>query len=165
MKKTTIFKSLIDILYILHVIGLIGILFILPFGTVQLNQDTMNIEDWSLLHWSIVVLSLSAYLLFLRGLYFLRKMARFLLSNNYFSLDTIASLKKSGKNFLYTGIISFTLIVILWTSKLSGEKFNFTYDKDVIIPLFLSIIGIFFIIQSNALILAKGMKEENELTV
>jgi hypothetical protein len=39
------------------------------------------------------------------------------------------------------------------------------YDNNLLIPLFLSIIGMFFIIQSNALNLAKGIKEENELTV
>lgn len=165
MKKAILFKTLVDILYILHFIGLIGIIFIIPFGTVNINQVNMSVEDWSLFYWSIFIVSLFAYIIFLRGLYFLRKMARFLLTNKYFSDNTIENLKKSGNNFLYTGIISFALIVVLWISKLTGGKFELIYDNNLLIPLFLSIIGMFFIIQSNALNLAKGIKEENELTV
>ena len=165
MKKAILFKTLVDILYILHFIGLIGIIFIIPFGTVNINQVNMSVEDWSLFYWSIFMVSLFAYIIFLRGLYFLRKMARFLLTNKYFSDNTIENLKKSGNNFLYTGIISFALIVVLWISKLTGGKFELIYDKNLLIPLFLSIIGMFFITQSNALNLAKGIKEENELTV
>lgn len=84
----------------------------------------MSVEDWSLFYWSIFIVSLFAYIIFLRGLYFLRKMARFLLTNKYFSDNTIENLKKSGNNFLYTGIISFALIVVLWISKLTGGKFE-----------------------------------------
>lgn len=165
MKKAILFKTLVDILYIVHFIGLVGILFMIPFGTVNINQVNMNVEDWSIFYWSIFIVSLFAYIIFLRGLYFLRKMARFLLTNKYFTENTIKNLKKSGNNFLYTGIISFALIIALWISKLTGGKFELMYDNNLLIPLFLSIIGMFFIIQSNALNLAKGIKEENELTV
>lgn len=165
MKKVILFKTLVDILYILHFIGLIGVLFIIPFGTINSNQINMSVDDWSLFYWSIFIVSLFAYIIFLRGLYFLRKMARFLLMNKYFSDDTIETLKKSGTHFLYTGIISFALIVVLWISKLTRGKFELIYDNNLLIPLFLTLIGMFFIIQSNALNLAKGIKEENELTV
>lgn len=165
MKKAILFKTLVDILYIVHFIGLVGILFMIPFGTVNINQVNMNVEDWSIFYWSMFIVSLFAYIIFLRGLYFLRKMARFLLTNKYFTENTIKNLKKSGNNFLYTGIISFALIIALWISKLTGGKFELMYDNNLLIPLFLSIIGMFFIIQSNALNLAKGIKEENELTV
>lgn len=165
MKKTILFKTLVDILYILHFIGLIGIILIIPFGTVHINQVNINVEDWNLFYWLVFIVSLFAYIIFLRGLYYLRKMARFLLSNKYFSDSIIQNLKKSGNHFLYTGIISFTLFIALWISKLTGGKFELIYDNNLLIPLFLTIIGMFFIIQSNTLNLAKGIKEENELTV
>ena len=38
MKKTILFKTLVDILYFLHFIGLLGIILILPFGIVNINQ-------------------------------------------------------------------------------------------------------------------------------
>jgi hypothetical protein len=165
MKKALLFKTLVDILYVLHFIGLFGIIFTIPFGTVNINQVKVNVEDWSLFYWSIFIVCLIAYIIFLRGIYFLRKMARFLLTNKYFSDSTINNLKNSGNNFLYTGIISFALIVASWIGKLTGGKLELIYDSNLLIPLFLSIIGIFFIIQSNALNLAKEIKEENELTV
>jgi hypothetical protein len=165
MKNTILFKTLVDILYILHFIGLVGIIFIIPFGIVNINQVNINVEDWSLFYWLISIISLITYILFLRGLYYLRKMARFLLTNKYFSEKIIANLKKSGIHFLLTGIISFLLFFILWINKLYGGKFELTYDSNLLIPLFLTIIGMFFIIQSNTLDLAKNIKKENELTV
>jgi len=165
MKNTILFKTLVDILYILHYIGLVGIIFIIPFGIVNINQVNMNVEDWSLFYWFISIISLITYIIFLRGLYYLRKMARFLLTNKYFSGKIIENLKKSGNHFLLTGIISFALFFILWLNKLYGGKFELIYDTNLLIPLFLTIIGMFFIIQSNTLVLAKNFKEENELTV
>ena|SRR5690554_5131809 len=165
MKRIILFKTLIDILYILHFIGLIGIVFILPFGVVTINQVDVEVKDWGLFYWLIVVVSLIAYIIFLRGLYYLRKMARFLLSNKYFSKKIIKNLKKSGSHFLLTGIISFALLAAIWVNKLFGGKIELIYDANLFIPLFLTIIGLFFIIQSNTLDLAKNIKDENELTV
>lgn len=165
MKKAILFKTLVDILYILHFIGLIGILIIIPFGAINNNQENINAENWNLFHWLVIIVSICAYIIFLRGLYYLRKMARFLLSNKYFSDSIIQYLKKSGNHFLYTGIISFTLFFAFWINKLTGGKFELVYETNLLIPLFLTIIGMFFIIQSNTLNLAKGFKEENELTV
>lgn len=165
MKNAILFKTLVDILYILHFIGLIGIIFIIPFGIVNINQVNMTVEDWSLFYWFISIISLITYIIFLRGLYYLRKMARFLLTNKYFSEKIIKNLKKSGNHFLLTGIISFALFFILSLNKLYGGKFELIYDSNLLIPLFLTIIGMFFIIQSNALVLAKNIKEDNELTI
>lgn len=165
MGKTIFFKTLVDILYIFHFIGLLGILFIVPLGTVYVDQVNIPVEDWNLLYWAVFIVSLIGYIIFLRGLYFLRKMARFLLSNKIFSEITIQNLKKAGNHFLYTGIISFTLFITMWINKLIGGKFELIYNDNIFISLFLTIIGIFFIIQSNTLNIAKGLKEENDLTV
>ncbi len=165
MKKTILFITLVDVLYTLHFVGLIGIIFIIPFGIDNINQVNMNIEKLSVFDWIIFVMALITYVIFLRGLYYLRKMARFLLSNKYFSEKIIMNLKKSGNHFLLTGIISFSLYVAIWLSKIYGGKFELSYDANLIIPLFLTITGLFFIIQSYTLALAKKIKEENELTV
>lgn len=165
MKKSLAFKTLVEILYVLHFVGLIGIVFIIPFGVVNINMVNMNVEEWSLFYWLITIITLITYVIFLRGLYYLRKMAKSLLSNKYFSGNIIKNLKKSGNHFLITGSISFGLYVVLWLHKLYGGKFQLIYDANLFIPLFLMIIGIFFIIQGNTLDLAKSIKEENELTV
>jgi len=165
MRKAILFKTLVDIIYILHFLGFLGVLFTIPFGVININQVNSQLGEWNLFFWLITFISFIAYLIFLRGLYFLRKMARFLLSNKYFSVNIIHNLKKSGNHFLYTGIISFILVIAIWISKLYGNQFELIYDINLLIPLFLTIIGMFFIIQSNTLNLAKGLKEENDLTV
>lgn len=68
-------------------------------------------------------------------------------------------------HFLCTGILSFLLMILLWIAKLYNGKLELTYDLNFMIPLFLMIIGLFFMIQSRTLVLAKNFKEENELTV
>ncbi len=165
MKKAILFKTLVDILYILHFTGLIGIIFIIPFGIVNINQVNMNVEDWNLFYWVIFIASLITYVIFLRGLYYLRKTAKHLLLNKYFSENIIHNLKETGNHFLLTGIILLTLFIAIWVKKLYGGKLELIYDSNLLIPLFLTIIGMFFIIQSNTLVMAKSIKEENELTV
>lgn len=165
MKKSILFKSLVDILFYLHIIGFLGILIIIPFGVVNINQVNMKVEDWTLLSIIIAVVSLLIYVVFLIGLFYLRKTARFLMSNKYFSERIIKNLKKSGIYFLGAGVLSFLLIILFWIAKLYDGKFKLVYDLDFMIPLFLMIIGLFFIIQSETLLLAKNFKEENELTV
>ena len=142
-----------------------SLILILPFGIVNINQANISVEEWSFFNWIIVIVSLTTYIIFLIGLYYLRKMARFLLSNKYFSDLIINNLKKSGTHFLLTGILSLFLIILLWISKLYDGKLELVYDINFMIPLFLMIIGMFFIIQSKTLLLAKSIKEENELTV
>ncbi|MFT5918101.1 MAG: hypothetical protein ACI81T_004618, partial [Bacteroidia bacterium] len=49
--------------------------------------------------------------------------------------------------------------------RMTNGKLALSYDVNLMIPCFLVIIGLFFVIQSEALLTAKGSKEENELTV
>ena len=92
-------------------------------------------------------------------------MARHLLANKYFSKQTIKNLKISGTHFSLAGILSLVIIFLAWIGKLYDGKLELIYDLNLMIPLFLLIIGLFFIIQSEALLVAKNFKEENELTV
>lgn len=165
MKNTILFKSLIDILYFLQIPGLLVVILIIPFGTFNINQANFNIGDLTLIHWVILIISLICYICFLRGLYYLRKVARFLLSKKYFADSIIVNLKKSGSHFLYTGIIYFILLLTKWLNNIYQGKLEFSYSDSSMTPLFITIIGLFFIIQSRTLILAKEMKEENDLTV
>lgn len=166
MKKPFLFKVLIDILIFLYFIGLIGLVIAIPLKKCIISPVKICIVDWTLFYWFIAIISIIAYVIFLKGLYHLRKVARFLTSKKYFSKIIITNLKKSGNLFLLTGTLYFSIIIALWINRLIEEKiFEIGYDMDLIGPLFLIIIGIFFIIQSKTLLLAKNFKEENELTI
>ncbi|PTM02968.1 MAG: hypothetical protein DA405_11745 [Bacteroidetes bacterium] len=165
MKKTILFKSLVDVLYTLQVIGFIAVLIMIPFGLVNITNENASAEKWDLFYWLVFTFTLVKSLVFLRGLYFLRRIARILLSDKYFSEDIIRYLRKSGNHFLLSSLISFALILAQWIGKIVDGKIELGYDQELLVPLFLAIIGIFFIIQSGTLDLAKSLKEENELTV
>ncbi len=165
MKKTILFKTLVDILYYLHFLGLLGMFLIIPFDVMNINQVNLKIEDWNFFHWLILLVSIIVYIIFLRGLYFLRKTAKFLLFNNHFSKDLSTSLNKSGNHFLITGLFSFLLMIAFSIFKITQGKIELIHNFNSMTPLFLMIIGLFFIIQSKTLEIAKNYKEENELTV
>jgi len=165
MKKTILFKKLIDTLYILYFILLIGIILMISFGSGKSTINQVNIEDWGFVLWFIGIVAFIANIIFLRGLYYLRKMTKFLLSKKYFSDMIIMNLKKSGNHFFVSGIIFFVLYIITWLNKLYEDKSVINFNNNLLIPLFLIIIGVFFIIQSNTLNLAKHIKKENELTI
>jgi len=167
MKKAFLFKSLIDILFFLHAFALPGFLVLLPLGASSgyYSEIHFDVENWSFLFWSLLVISLIIYIVFLRGLYFLRIVARFLMSKKYFTDKFILNIKKTGVHFLTAGVLYFILLSGIWINKIIGGKFEINYNTNTVFPLFIIVIGLFFIIQSKTLLLAKSFKDENELTV
>ena len=165
MKKSFLFKSLVDYLYILNVGGFLLLLITISFGFVEINEIKGSDEDWSVLAISISCVSALTCIVFLRGVYYLRKIARHLLTNKYFSKQIIKYLKISGTHFLLAGVMFVVIMILGWIGKLREGLFEFVYDTNLMVPLFLMIIGLFFMIQSEALLVAKNFKEENELTV
>ena len=165
MKKSFFFKSLVDYLYILNVGGFLLLLITISFGFVEINEIKGSDEDWSVLAISISCVSALTCIVFLRGVYYLRKIARHLLTNKYFSKQIIKYLKISGTHFLLAGVMFVVIMILRWIGKLRAGLFEFVYDTNLMVPLFLMIIGLFFMIQSEALLVAKNFKEENELTV
>ena len=165
MKKSFLFKSLVDYLYILNVGGFLLLLITISFGFVEINEIKGSDEDWSVLAISISGVSALTCIVFLRGVYYLRKIARHLLTNKYFSKQIIKYLKISGTHFLLAGVMFVVIMILRWIGKLRVGLFEFVYDTNLMVPLFLMIIGLFFMIQSEALLVAKNFKEENDLTV
>ena len=80
-------------------------------------------------------------------------------------MKIIKCLKISGTHFLLAGVMFVVIMILGWIGKLREGLFEFVYDINLMVPLFLMIIGLFFMIQSEALLVAKNFKEENELTV
>jgi hypothetical protein len=164
MARNIIFKTLIDILFIFQGFGILGAFLIMPFGVTKINQINLDVSEWSMIYWSLLVLSLIAFIGFILGVFFLRKVGRYLLSNQYFAIEIINNLKSSGRFFIYSGVISFSVLVISWII-----KFNYgnvlLYNTDIVLPIFITIVGLFFIIQSDVLLVSKNAKEYNDLTI
>jgi len=165
MKRNILFKTLIDTLFFLQCFGLLGAIFILPNNIGTISQANILLENWNVTHWVIFILSTIGYLLFLIGIYFLRKMAKNYLSNKPFSINIIQYLKKSGQYFILYGMVTIVIIIIQFLEKLFNSSMQFSYDLSVQMSVLSLIIGLFFTLQSNTLINAKKLKEENDLTV
>ena len=165
MKNANLFKNLVDILYFLQFFTLLVMILMSPFGGVSIDNVAVTLDNCTLFDVILVIIIIIGYVIFLRGLYYLRKMARFLLSNKYFSEKISSNLKKSGTHFVLTGIINLFILALLFLKNINQGKMELNIDTNLIFPLFLMIIGMFFVIQSNTLVLAKNIKEENELTV
>jgi len=164
MTRNIVFKTLIDILFIFQGFGILGAFLIMPFGVTKINQINLDVSEWSVTYWGLLVLSLIAFIIFMVGIYFLRKVGRYLLSNQYFAIEVITNLKKSGRLFIYTGIISLSVYIISWIIRLNSGNV-LLYNTDIVLPIFITIVGLFFSIQSDVLMVSKKVKEDNDLTI
>lgn len=143
MKKTSLLKLLINILILMSILVLVGLLINIPLRKCIMSPIKICIVDWNIFYWVIAIIGLSAYFFFIKSLYHLRKIAE-LLDNESLS-DKINHFKKSGTCFYATGIIYSTVIILLWTYQaIETGKTEVGYDMDLIPPLFLIIIGLFF---------------------
>lgn len=164
MKRNILFKTLVDILFLFQAIGIIGLFFIMPFGMSKINMMDLPVSKWTWAYCLILLISVICYVIFVLGLYHLRKMARHLLTNKYFDLKVVNHLKKSGNYFVATGIFGFIVFISTWIVKITYNKISL-YDSDVMLSLFMIMIGLFFIIQSEVILNAKNFKDDSELTI
>jgi Protein of unknown function (DUF2975) len=164
MGRNTIFKTLIDILFIFQGVGILGAFIIIPFGITKIDQVNVGIEKWSALFWILLIIGIIAYGMFMIGLFYLRRVGRYLLSKRYFTTHVVSNLKKSGLFLIFSGITGFIGFIIIWVIKINTNHITI-YNIDIALLFFISIIGLFFIIQSDILLSAKSFKEENDLTI
>lgn len=158
MKNSILFKSLIDILFFLHVLGLFAIIFQIPINIIGVaNRDPLKLMEWVML-----IINGIIYIIFLRGLFFLRKIAREFLRNKLFTNSVINSMKISGNQFAYAGLM---LLLLLISKRIFDLNFEFIPDTISITPIFLIAVGLFFTIQSKVLQGAVIIKDENNLTI
>jgi len=158
MKNSLLFKSLIDIFFLLHLIGLIALLMKIPLGFIPVK----NIEPLHLSGWIFLIINCIVYLIFLRGLFFLRKIAREFLLNKTLSKTVVDFMKKTGNQFTLAGLIS---LIIILTEKLFDLQIETIPKSFSITPIFLVIVGLFFTVQSQTLLNAIKIKDENDLMI
>lgn len=164
MKKNFIFKTLIDVLFIFQGFGILGAFIIMPFGITKINQVNLDVDKWSVKFWILLAFGIITYFMFMSGLFYLRKVGRYLLSKRYFTINIISNLKRSGVFLVYSGVFGLIGVIMTWIIK-SETNYSTIYDTDIALPFFIGIVGLFFIIQSEVLLSAKNFKDENELTI
>ncbi|MCU4175132.1 hypothetical protein [Carboxylicivirga sp. N1Y90] len=166
MKYSVLFKSLIDI-FCFGLLVVLSALFISELVELYDNDKIdISLSFESIFNLIITVLSMAYWITFLRGIMFLRRVARNYLSRDFISPKIVANLKMCGKHFLYAGGISAFILFIVQLAE-DGFLINplLLIEGFVVSPLFLFIIGLFFLIQCGSLFKAIILEEENSLTV
>jgi len=171
MKLNSIFKGLIDLAFYLMVPVVVffpgTILYILMFPQqsivkVNIPYTEQGFGSGALL---FTICFFILFLLFFVGFFQLRKFASQLLKKKPFSSEVIKSTKKVGQFFTASGLGSFVFVVI--HSLLTNEgKISITFGiSNFSLLLFLLIVGVLFLLLSDAFARALKLKEENDLTV
>ncbi|MBN2777826.1 MAG: hypothetical protein JXR36_09290 [Bacteroidales bacterium] len=130
----------------------------IPLGFIPVK----NMEPLHLSGWILLIINCIVYIIFLRGLFFLRKIAREFLLNKTLTKIVVNSMKITGNQFTLAGLIS---LIIILTEKLFDLHIETIPKSFSITPFFLIIVGLFFTIQSQTLLKAIKIKDENDLMV
>ena len=171
MKLNKLFKLLIDLAFYLMVPVVVffpgTILYILIFPKqsiikVNIPYTEQGFGSGALL---FTICFFILFLLFFAGFFQLRKFAGQLLKKKLFSLEVIKSTKKIGQFFTACGLGSFVFVGI--NSLLTNEgTVSITFGiSNFSLLLFLLIVGVLFLLLSDAFARALKLKEENDLTV
>ncbi|WP_203294514.1 hypothetical protein [Luteirhabdus pelagi] len=149
MKKNILLKNLIDLFFIIHAIGIIGFIFILPFGVFSTNTVEVpvagieNIQNLPTVYWIGIATSLLSYLVFLWGLFALKKTGNALLHENFFRDEIIHPLRKCGNRFVFAGGLLAASYGLFWVANMLEGNIKLTYGTNIMIPLLLLIVGLF----------------------
>lgn len=166
MKKIELFKLLIDILFYGLCIGMLSLFFIAPFGFNMIVMEEEDFLKWDIFSWTIVLLSMIAYLLLVVGVMHLRTSAKYMISKGQFFDKIPDTLKKSGKSLVLSSLLNYIMFIVIFLKKLYvNNELSLLLDNNVLLQMILTIVGLFLIIQSDFLRIASDLKQENDLTI
>lgn len=171
MKLNQLFKLLIDIAYyflipvVIFFPGIILYLLVFPDQSVIHVQIPFaeNGVGWKAL--SVLIIVYLEFILFFIGFFNLRKLATLLIKNKLFTTDTVEKTKRIGQFFSLCGASSLVLL-FGYSLVVHSNRVGITFGiSEFQLLLFLVIIGVLFLLLSDAFKQALAYKDENELTV
>ena len=167
MKKINILKAIVDLLWIfsmpvvLIIIGISFTTFFVDLSDLNIELNTINMNQNDLFSKILFVVSSLNYLLLIVALYFFRKVLTNFVSVRVFEEVVISSFKKIGNLLTFSGFISLIISIIgkiYFEQKVSLE---FGLNQHLV----LICLGLFFLVLSEIFKIAKNAKQENDLTI
>lgn len=166
MKKIELFKLLIDILYYGLCLSILSLLFIAPFGFTLIGMEEQEVLKWDIFSWLIVLISFIAYIILIIGIKHLRTSAKHMIIKGQFFNKIPITLKKSGKALVLSSLFNYLMYALIFIKQLfMNNEFSMLLDNNVLLQMILTIVGLFFILQSDLLIIASNLKQEQDLTI
>ncbi len=169
MKKAKLLKDVLDVFLLLGAFVCFVLLIASPFNLLELKlagnrYGNLGNVPWYV--WGEVLVSMIAYLYFLRGILFLRKASRFMNSKSFFKNELHNYLKKAGVAFLScSGLLLLTSILSWLFFTIYRSITSLGMSEETIFIFVLGIFGLFLMIQSDFIKRAMQLKEENDLTI
>lgn len=167
MKKINILKAIVDLLWIfsmpvvLIIIGISFTTFFVDLSDLNIELNTINMNQNDLFSKILFVVSSLNYLLLIVALYFFRKVLTNFIRVRIFEEVVISSFKKTGNLITFSGFISLIISIIgkiYFEQKVSLE---FGLNQHLV----LICLGLFFLVLSEIFKIAKNTKQENDLTI
>ena len=167
MKKINILKAIVDLLWIfsmpvvLIIIGVSFTTFFVDLSDLNIELNTINMNQNDLFSKILFVISSLNYLLLIVALYFFRKVLTNFVRIRVFEEVVISSFKKIGNLLTFSGFISLIISIIgkiYFEQKVSLE---FGLNQHLVIIC----LGLFFLVLSEIFKIAKNAKQENDLTI
>ena len=167
MKKINILKAIVDLLWIfsmpvvLIIIGVSFTTFFVDLSDLNIELNTINMNQNDLFSKILFVVSSLNYLLLIVALYFFRKVLTNFIRVRIFEEVVISSFKKIGNLLTFSGFISLIISIIgkiYFEQKVSLE---FGLNQHLV----LICLGLFFLVLSEIFKIAKNAKQENDLTI
>ena len=167
MKKINILKAIVDLLWIfsmpvvLIIIGVSFTTFFVDLSDLNIELNTINMNQNDLFSKILFVVSSLNYLLLIVALYFFRKVLTNFVRIRVFEEVVISSFKKIGNLLTFSGFISLIISIIgkiYFEQKVSLE---FGLNQHLV----LICLGLFFLVLSEIFKIAKNAKQENDLTI
>ncbi len=168
MKAITILKKLITIYYYLMLVAFVLGVIIVPIllftnqsAEISFLGTKIDIGALSLYKGlAISALFVILYYFYVKAIYLIKMSLNDLGSGHYFSKTVIDNFKKIGKLFLICGVgeVLSKLIIGLFIDSKIGLEVNSSFF------LFL-IMGLLFMFLSEVFLKARGLKDENDLTI
>ena len=167
MKKLSILKAIIDLLYYMSIPILIILLLLvsyiflsdetnsLPF---KINGQQMNLD--SIESKLFVLIGVASYLLIIYCIYLFRKILTCFVKTEIFNKEVITNFNKMGML-----IITYALINLLCSFFYDISNRNISLELGNSPYLILICLGLFFMVLSEIFRIAKNQKEENDLTI
>jgi hypothetical protein len=168
MKRLTVLRILTHVLYVL---SKIAIFFVVPFVFVMAVMperipfkidgqaaSSYGVETIIYLLVSIVGLAFDIY-----ALYSFKKLLRLFEKNVIFHLDVIKTLNQIGKAILIAYTLYFTSDLLYFNLVENTIDLEFVTDWESTMISFG--LGLFFLVLGDVFLIAKDIKEENDLTV
>jgi hypothetical protein len=167
MKKINILKLIIDLLWIfsmplvLIIIGVSFATFFVDLSDLNIELNTININQNDLFSKILFVISSLNYLLLIVALYFFRKVLTNFVCVRVFEEVVISSFKKIGNLLTFSGFISLIISIICTIYFEQKVSLEFGLNQHLV----LICLGLFFLVLSEIFKIAKNAKQENELTI